>query len=85
MLILFLVLLGILCLESYDLLEDGKNEILIGRDDGLLQVYGYDEIGDPEIKCKSVSSNYPFLLRYNIANKAFSAVGFKLLSLIDVM
>ncbi|EDV24847.1 uncharacterized protein TRIADDRAFT_25051 [Trichoplax adhaerens] len=47
---------GVLCMESYDLFDDGKNEILVGRDDGLLQIYGYDETGDPEIKCKSTFS-----------------------------
>nr|XP_061793449.1 Bardet-Biedl syndrome 7 protein [Nerophis lumbriciformis] len=33
---------GILCLDTYDITGDGVNDILVGRDDGTVTIYGFD-------------------------------------------
>lgn len=38
---------GVLSLESFDITADGVSDILIGRDDGTVQVYGFDEMDEP--------------------------------------
>ncbi|XP_033106003.1 Bardet-Biedl syndrome 7 protein homolog isoform X2 [Anneissia japonica] len=41
---------GILCIDNYDITADGIPDILIGRDDGLVEVYAYDETDEPTLK-----------------------------------
>ncbi|KAH9495726.1 Bardet-Biedl syndrome 7 protein [Bulinus truncatus] len=38
---------GILCLDSYDITADGVLDLLVGRDDGQVEVYSYDEANEP--------------------------------------
>ncbi|XP_023646681.1 Bardet-Biedl syndrome 7 protein isoform X1 [Paramormyrops kingsleyae] len=47
---------GILCLDSFDILGDGVREILVGRDDGTVEVYGLDTSGEPTLRFEHVLS-----------------------------
>ena len=47
-------LLGIQCIDLYDLTNDGVPDILVGRDDGQVEVYALDEAKEPTLKHKSV-------------------------------
>ncbi|KAL4229928.1 Bardet-Biedl syndrome 7 protein [Mactra antiquata] len=38
---------GILCLDNYDITADGVLDLILGRDDGLVEVYSYDDSGEP--------------------------------------
>ncbi|GIY19793.1 bardet-Biedl syndrome 7 protein [Caerostris darwini] len=38
---------GILSLDNYDITGDGIKDLIIGRSDGLIEVYGYDEAENP--------------------------------------
>ncbi|XP_046853164.1 Bardet-Biedl syndrome 7 protein homolog [Xenia sp. Carnegie-2017] len=38
---------GILSLDSYDITADGISDVLVGRDDGTVEVYGFDEMETP--------------------------------------
>ncbi|XP_054708555.1 Bardet-Biedl syndrome 7 protein homolog [Uloborus diversus] len=38
---------GVLCLDNYDITDDGIKDLIIGRSDGLIEVYGYDEAENP--------------------------------------
>ncbi|XP_013079429.2 Bardet-Biedl syndrome 7 protein homolog isoform X1 [Biomphalaria glabrata] len=38
---------GVLCLDSYDITADGVLDLLVGRDDGQVEVYSYDEANEP--------------------------------------
>ena len=46
---------GITCLSTYDILGDGIEDILVGRDDGTVQVYGFDETDEPRLRLTHVS------------------------------
>lgn len=41
-------LLGILCLATHDVTGDGISDMLVSRDDGVIQVYGFDDSGEPQ-------------------------------------
>ncbi|KAK7922193.1 hypothetical protein WMY93_009095 [Mugilogobius chulae] len=47
---------GILCLDTYDIIGDGVNDILVGRDDGTVEVYALDSAGDPTLRFEHVLS-----------------------------
>lgn len=55
---------GITCLSTYDILGDGIQDILVGRDDGTVQVYGFDETDEPRLKLTHVSPALCFHLCY---------------------
>ncbi|XP_055938767.1 Bardet-Biedl syndrome 7 protein homolog isoform X3 [Argiope bruennichi] len=38
---------GVLSLDNYDITGDGIKDLIIGRSDGLIEVYGYDETENP--------------------------------------
>ncbi|GFQ74385.1 bardet-Biedl syndrome 7 protein homolog [Trichonephila clavata] len=38
---------GILSIDNYDITGDGIKDLIIGRSDGLIEVYGYDEAENP--------------------------------------
>ncbi|XP_037116427.1 Bardet-Biedl syndrome 7 protein [Syngnathus acus] len=38
---------GILCLDTYDITGDGVRDLLVGRDDGMVAVYGFDSTNEP--------------------------------------
>ncbi|XP_077388007.1 BBSome complex member BBS7 [Festucalex cinctus] len=41
---------GILCLDAYDITGDGVSDILVGRDDGTVAVYGFDSANEPALR-----------------------------------
>ncbi|XP_036407572.1 Bardet-Biedl syndrome 7 protein [Megalops cyprinoides] len=47
---------GILCIDTFDILGDGVREILVGRDDGTVEVYGLDSSGEPTLRFEHVLS-----------------------------
>lgn len=47
---------GILCLDTYDIIGDGVSDILVGRDDGTVEVYGFDSEGEPTLRFEHVLS-----------------------------
>jgi len=38
---------GVLCLDSYDITADGVLDLIVGRDDGQVEVYSYDDADEP--------------------------------------
>uniref|UniRef100_UPI00359011B8 Bardet-Biedl syndrome 7 protein n=1 Tax=Myxine glutinosa TaxID=7769 RepID=UPI00359011B8 len=45
---------GILSLDCFDILSDGVKEVLVGRDDGSLEMYAFDSVGKPTLKYEHV-------------------------------
>lgn len=41
---------GVLCIDNFDIMGDGVKDLLIGRDDGSVEVYGYDSANEPVIR-----------------------------------
>ena len=48
------MLSGVLAVETYDITADGVPDILIGRDDGVVEVYGFDDNDEPLHRFKQV-------------------------------
>ncbi|XP_060601022.1 Bardet-Biedl syndrome 7 protein homolog isoform X2 [Ruditapes philippinarum] len=38
---------GVLCIDNYDITADGVLDLILGRDDGLVEVYSYDDSDEP--------------------------------------
>ncbi|KAL4641776.1 Bardet-Biedl syndrome 7 protein [Arapaima gigas] len=47
---------GILCIDTFDIVGDGVREILVGRDDGTVEVYGLDSTNEPSLRFEHVLS-----------------------------
>ncbi|XP_029703539.1 BBSome complex member BBS7 isoform X2 [Takifugu rubripes] len=47
---------GILCIDTYDIIGDGVNDVLVGRDNGTVEVYGFDSSGEPTLRFEHVLS-----------------------------
>uniref|UniRef100_A0A8C8ZHU1 Bardet-Biedl syndrome 7 n=1 Tax=Prolemur simus TaxID=1328070 RepID=A0A8C8ZHU1_PROSS len=41
---------GILCIDSFDILGDGVKDLLVGRDDGMMEVYSFDNANEPLLR-----------------------------------
>ena len=54
-LVVFLRPPGVLCIDTYDITGDGVADLLIGRDDGGVEVYGFDDSGEPALRYEHVS------------------------------
>lgn len=52
---LYFLLSGILCIDTYDIIGDGVNDILVGRDDGTVEVHGFDSNNEPTLRFEHVS------------------------------
>lgn len=46
---------GVLAVETYDITADGVPDVLVGRDDGLVEVYGFDEMDEPVHRFQQVT------------------------------
>ena len=49
-----LVCKGITCISTFDMTGDGNQDILVGRDDGTVEVYTLDDSGEPRLKATHV-------------------------------
>lgn len=47
---------GVSCLSTFDLSGDGVEDIVVGRDDGVVEVYSMDDSNQPRLKFTHVSS-----------------------------
>ncbi|XP_030643563.1 BBSome complex member BBS7 [Chanos chanos] len=47
---------GVLCMDTFDILGDGVKDILVGRDDGTVEVYGLDSSGEHTLRFEHVLS-----------------------------
>jgi len=47
---------GILCVDSFDIVGDGVKDLLVGRDDGMVEVYSFDNANEPVLRFDQVSS-----------------------------
>ncbi|XP_042193764.1 Bardet-Biedl syndrome 7 protein isoform X1 [Callorhinchus milii] len=41
---------GILCIDYFDILGDGVKELLVGRDDGMVEIYAFDANNEPGLR-----------------------------------
>jgi Bardet-Biedl syndrome 7 protein len=48
-------LAGVNCLDNFDITNDGVMDLLVGREDGMIEVYGYDSMDNPTLKYTFVS------------------------------
>lgn len=56
---------GILCIDTYDIIGDGVNDILVGRDDGTVEVYSLDSSNEPMLRFDHVSFCFCFVFLQN--------------------
>ncbi|XP_015773927.1 PREDICTED: Bardet-Biedl syndrome 7 protein homolog [Acropora digitifera] len=47
---------GVLALDTFDITADGVPDVLVGRDDGLIEVFGFDEADEPVPRFKQALS-----------------------------
>lgn len=47
---------GVLCVDSFDIVGDGVKDLLVGRDDGTVEVYTFDNANQPVLRFEQVSS-----------------------------
>ncbi|XP_068440993.1 Bardet-Biedl syndrome 7 protein isoform X2 [Clinocottus analis] len=47
---------GILCIDTYDIMGDGVNDVLVGRDDGTVEIFGFDSASEPTLRFEHVLS-----------------------------
>ncbi|OXB84790.1 UNVERIFIED_CONTAM: hypothetical protein H355_015912 [Colinus virginianus] len=59
---------GILCIDSFDILRDGVKELLVGRDDGVLEIYSFESADDPVLR-------YDYVLSESISSIQGGCVG----------
>lgn len=49
---------GILCLDNFDITSDGVPDLILGRDDGQIEVYSFNEADEPTLRFSHVSTFY---------------------------
>ncbi|KAG2466262.1 BBS7 protein, partial [Polypterus senegalus] len=45
---------GILCIDCFDIIGDGVKDVLVGRDDGKVEIYGFDSSLEPILRFEHV-------------------------------
>lgn len=45
---------GVLCIDTFDFLGDGVKDIMVGRDDGTVEIYGLDNSNEPTLRFENV-------------------------------
>ena len=56
------LLSGLLCIDNFDITSDGVLDLIVGRDDGLVEVYSYDEADEPIHRYTHVSFYKGYLI-----------------------
>lgn len=46
---------GVISLDNFDITLDGVKDLIVGRDDGLVEIYSYDEVEEPIHRFSHVS------------------------------
>ncbi len=46
---------GISCISTWDITGDGLADIIVGRDDGVVEVYGFEDNDEPRLQFTHVS------------------------------
>lgn len=46
--------IGILCFDNYDIFDDGVKDLIVGKDDGQIEIYSYNEGDAPALKYSHV-------------------------------
>ena len=46
---------GVISLDNYDITADGLLDLLVGRDDGTVEIYSFDESDEPIRRFKQVT------------------------------
>ena len=41
-------------MDNYDITADGILDLIVGRDDGQVEIYGYDEMDEPLLRYSHV-------------------------------
>ncbi|PVD34246.1 hypothetical protein C0Q70_05514 [Pomacea canaliculata] len=41
---------GVLCMDNYDITSDGVQDLILGRDDGQVEIYSFDEADEPVLR-----------------------------------
>lgn len=47
---------GVLCVDSFDIVGDGVKDLLVGRDDGMVEVYTFGGANQPVLRFEQVSA-----------------------------
>ena len=56
---------GVRSLDNYDILGDGVADLLVGRDDGMIQVFGYDDTDEPVLRFSQVHDlNHVMMMKF---------------------
>lgn len=53
---------SISCISTSDITGDGLPDILVGRDDGVVEVYGFDDSDEPRLQYTHVSLWIPVVV-----------------------
>lgn len=53
-----------LCIDTFDIVGDGVKDILVGRDDGTVEVYGLDSSNEPTLRFENVNVIYKGLVMH---------------------
>ena len=56
---------GVSCLSHYDITGDGQEELLVGREDGNVEIYAYDDTEEPFLRYSHVRSIVACQKSYN--------------------
>lgn len=48
-------LAGVSCIENFDITNDGTKDLIIGREDGTVEIFSYDSMDAPFLKYTFVS------------------------------
>jgi hypothetical protein len=67
---------GVLCMDHHDLTGDGIPELLVGRDDGTIEAYAFDEMQD--IPVRRLTHVGVIQIKFNIFNVPIKTSNLKL-------
>ena len=65
---------GVVSLDHYDITADGVMDLLVGRDDGSVEIFGFDEADEPVKRFSQVTHSTCCLLYINMCCPAVKNV-----------